>query len=205
MKDEKARIAEKELGEDYILSAADKIKREKREADPLETEILISFPEYLLLYLRRRAREWGCSLTSVIRKMLIEDFMKQGVNVFREKKIDKRSAEYRETREPYARNTLQKIGDKKRKAYQRNPRLLDSEKPRRKTHKRKYPVMESIGDEKPKRKRGRPRGSKNKAKQDVDPSDLPSVLSTDRIKMEGGGCSPHAHVYTQGGVLKCTH
>lgn len=193
MKDEKARVAEKELEEDYILSAADKIKREKREVDPLETEILISFPEYLLVYLRRRAREWGCSLTSVIRKMLIEDFMKQGVNVFREKKIDKRSAEYRETREPYARNTLQKIGDEKRKAYQRNPRLLDSEKPRRKTHKRKYPVMESIGDEKPKR-RGRP----PKKKPDEDPSDLPQVLSTDRIKMTGGGCSPHAHVYTQG-------
>lgn len=142
----------------------------------MEQELTLQLPEYLLKHIRRRARECGCSSSFMIRRILIESFQREGLNVFREK-ADKRSAAYRKTREAYARNPLQINGDKRRKAYRR-----------------KNPDMEEIGDEKPK-KRGRP----PKEKPDVAPELLPPVLTTARIKMTGGGCSPHAHVYTQGG------
>lgn len=144
--------------------------------EALETKLLISFPEYLLVHLRKRAEECGCSLTFVIRKMLIEKYMKEGVNVFREE-VDKRSAAYRKGRKPYKPNP-----------YQRNPRLLESEKPKRKKpYRRKNPDMESIGNE-PKRKRGRPPGSKNKKNLDIfaEAPAPPPALTTDRISMTGG-------------------
>ena len=124
---------------DFILDTALEITKEAhRKERLLEQELTLKLPEYLLKHLRNRARDSGCSLSFMIQRILIESFFARGLNVFKEK-VDKRSAAYR----------------KRRKPYQRNPRLLNSEKPRRKTYRRKNPDLESIGEEKPKRK-GRP-------------------------------------------------